>query len=1006
MKLPSGLKNPALGILLLVGIITFFQPRPLFALEGSQPLSPSTLTTTTNHVIINEFMASNDFTLNDEDGDSSDWIEIYNAGDEAVDLDGWAITDDPDNPEKWLFPTRILEPGDYLLVFASKKDRRPEEPDGELHTNFKLSSGGEYLALFSAEDRTQPVDALDPDYPQQYTDISYGRFQGDAWRYFANPTPGEPNDESSAYVGVTEEVNFNKQRGFFTVPFTVTLTTNTPNAVIRYTLNGAPPSETEGQTYEAPISITGTTTLRAMAYAPDFLPTPVQTQTYIFPAQVIRQSSNPEGFPSTWGWYNGEPTPADYEMDPAIVNHPDYRDQITSDIQTLPVLSVVTRRDDMFSDRNGIYAYPLKRGREWERPASMELFTKDDPGFQINAGVRIHGGNSRRPELSAKHSFRLYFRGEYGPDRLQYPLFSDSEVTSFDKLVVRANFTDSWIWGVTNALLLRDQWMRDTEEGMGKLNSHGIFVNLYVDGLYWGIYNLIERIDDDYAMSYMPEYDSFDILKGEGGAVGVEVKEGDLEAWNHMMALATQGLESPEQYAAIQQYLDIPLFIDYMILNIYAGHHYEWPWHNWYAIRPRAENGRFQFLSWDSEAILHDANENIVDISVYNTPTWLYSRLRANPEFRLAFADRVHKHFFNNGVFYVNPNQPDWNADHPENNQPAARFARRAQQIDPAIVGESARWGDWKGNKLFTRNDHWAPEVERLLHSYFPQRSAIVLQQFRDAGLYPAVDAPVFNQHGGQVDAGFALTMAAHEGTIYFTTDGTDPRMPETGEPSASALVYEDPIILTQGVITVKARTLADNVWSAINEATFHVSESDIWPVAINELMYHPADGGDEFIELFNYSDDDIPLFSTDEPQNTWAFIDGVDFQFPEGVIMPGGSFLLVVRMAPDEFRTKYNIPESVPIFGPYDGKLSNGGERIVLARQNSEGAYIVVDDVTYDDSAPWPPEPDGDGPSLERKAPDLDGNEPTNWKASLLDGGTPGRPNIGLPLFLPLLQY
>ena len=671
----------------------------------------------TEQVIINEFLASNDFGLQDEDGDAADWIELYNPGDVAVDLTGWSLSDDADRPDKWLFPTRSIPAHGYLIVFASGKDRHSDDPTAELHTNFKLSASGEYLGLFAPDDLTHPVDAFEPEFPRQYPDISFGRYQGTEHRYFAHPTPGATNDETAAYEDITQEVEFSVQRGFFDAPITVTLTSATPDAIIRYTLNGDAPSESAGETYDAPIRIEDTTVLRAMAYKPNFLPAPSRTNTYIFPAQVVHQPHCPAGFPTFWGWFDGQKTPADYEMDASITYHPEYRDTLVDDLQSLPALSIVTSRADMFGSQRGIYAYPLKNGRDWERPASMELFAKDDPGFQINAGVRIHGGNSRIPDLSAKHSFRLYFRGDYGPDQLVQPLFPDSDVTSFDKLVVRANFTDSWIWGVTNALLLRDQWARDTEEAMGKLNSHGIFVNLYVDGLYWGVYNLIERIDEDFAASYLPEYDSFDVLKGDG-ALGVEVKEGDKEAWDAMMTLADQGLASPEQYAAIQRYLDIPSFIDYMIVNLYAGHHYEWPLQNWYAIRPRADDGKFQFITWDSEAILNDLHENVTDIASYETPAWFYAQLRANPEFRLQFADRTHKHFSDGGALYVNPDQPDWDPEHPENNIPAARFARRSQQIDRAIVGESARWGDWKGNKLFTRNDHWEPEVERLLQEY------------------------------------------------------------------------------------------------------------------------------------------------------------------------------------------------------------------------------------------------------------------------------------------------
>ncbi len=975
-----------MGLAILMGLALLVTRMPV---QADQNLS----------LQITEILASNDFGLEDEDGEHPDWIEIYNPTETSIQLEGWTLTDNAQNPTKWVFPARALGPHEYLVIFASGKDRRPTDADRPLHTNFKLSASGEYLALFAPDHPDHPVDGFTPQFPKQYTDISYGRW-GEGYGYFAHPTPGEPNDEDSVYQGVVEPVEVSVPRGFFDAPFQVTLQTDTPEAIIRYTLNGDPPTESTGTIYTGPIPIYRTSTLRAAAFRSDFIPSPSITHTYIFPAQAAHQPANPTGFPAYWGWYQGQQTPADYEMDPDIVYHPDYRDEIVQDLQSLPVLSIVTKREDMFG-KLGIYSYPLKHGRAWERPASIEWFSQDDPGFQLNAGVRIHGGNSRRPDLSAKHSFRLYFRGDYGPDELRYPLFPDTPVTSFKRLVVRANFTDSWLWGVANALLLRDQWARDTEQAMGKLNSHGIFVQLYVDGLYWGVYNLIERIDDHFAASYYPDAEQFDILKGDG-ALGVEIKEGDLEAWNAMMALADQGLEDPDAYLAIQQYLDIDTFIDYMIMNFYAGHHHEWPKQNWYAIRPRTDQGRFQFISWDSEAILNDVHENIIDIRTPNSPAWLYDRLRANPEFRLRFADHVQQHFFNQGALYVNPNAPQWDPDHPENNIPAARLMKRAQRLEQAIVGESARWGDWKGNKIFTRNQHWLPEVHRLIEQYFPQRSAIVLQQCRDAGLYPSLDAPTFNQHGGQVEDGFLLVMTAPQGDIYYTLDGQDPRVPIQGTPSPSAQAYDEPLVLHEGTITIKARVWDGSQWSALTQATFQVQSQERVPVVINELMYHPDADGDEFIELYNFSQQTVSLYDPASPSRTWSFIDGIDYQFPPQVSLPPGGFLLVVKIDPDLFRTKYHIPTSVPIFGPYDGKLSNGGERVALARPGSGNSTLLVDAVTYDDAPPWPTQPDGHGPSLERIDPLADSQDPSNWRASLSHGGSPGRANRSHPIFLP----
>ena len=128
-------------------------------------------------VFISEFLASNNGVLFDEDGDDSDWLEVFNAGPDDIDLDGWHLTDDPDSPSKWDFPNQILPAGNFVLVFVSDKDRAV--PGEELHANFKLSAGGEYLALTRdvAGGRWEVVSEFAPEFPQQVTDISFGSTQ-------------------------------------------------------------------------------------------------------------------------------------------------------------------------------------------------------------------------------------------------------------------------------------------------------------------------------------------------------------------------------------------------------------------------------------------------------------------------------------------------------------------------------------------------------------------------------------------------------------------------------------------------------------------------------------------------------------------------------------------------------------------------------------------------------------------------------------------------------------
>ncbi|PYM11903.1 MAG: hypothetical protein DME18_12735 [Verrucomicrobia bacterium] len=239
-------------------------------------------------VMISEFMADNKKTIHDEDGDSSDWIEIFNAASGDVNLAGWALSDDPKNLVEWRFPNVTLPANSYLLVFASGKDRT--NATGELHTGFQLSSGGGFLAL--VDPATNIVSSFPPTYPSQRTDVSYGRAQGapDIVGYFTVPTPGGPN--SSVGAGFAPKVEFAVNGGTYTAAFALELWTASSNAAIRFTLDGTAPGDTS-TLYTGPINISGTVQVRARSFETGLLPGPLRSESYILlNANVINFTSN------------------------------------------------------------------------------------------------------------------------------------------------------------------------------------------------------------------------------------------------------------------------------------------------------------------------------------------------------------------------------------------------------------------------------------------------------------------------------------------------------------------------------------------------------------------------------------------------------------------------------------------------------------------------------------------------------------------------------------------
>lgn len=957
-------------------------------------------------VTISEFMASNSRTLADEDGDYSDWIELHNTAGSEVSLQGWFLTDEPGNLRKWPFPAVTLPADGFLVVFASGKNRAVV--GAPLHANFNLNADGEYLALVRPDGVTVAAEYA-PQFPPQRADYSFGLAPGvPEPRYFATPSPGQPN--SQGFVAFVADTKFSVNRGFFDQPFTVTISTATEGAVIRYTTNGTPPTATTGSVYTGPIPISQTTVLRAAAFKAGYEPSNVDTQTYLFLDDVVRQSPDgrpPPGWPSSWG-----ANVVDYGMDPDIVNHPTYGPMLKEALTSLPSFSLVMDLNDLFHPTTGIYANPGQDGRSWERPCSVELLNPDGTeGFQINAGLRIRGGFSRSTS-NPKHAFRLFFRQEYGAGKLRYPLFGDHGAEVFDGIDLRTFQNYSWSFqGDNRGIFIRDQFNRDAQLAMGHPAERGRFYHLYINGQYWGLFNTAERPEASYGATYLGgRKEDYDTIKVEAGPYSVFATDGTMAAWQQLYTLARQNLANDANYErllgnnadgtrnpAYPVLVDLDNLIDYMLVIFYGGN-LDAPIsnflgntrpNNWFGLRNRTGAfGGFRFFVHDAEHTLLNLNENRTgpypagdDSVVYSSPQWLFQRMEANAEFRLRVADRVHRHFFNGGVLS------------PEGAR--ALFGKRRDEIDRAVVAESARWGDAKRSTPLTRQD-WLNEINRIWNNYLPSRTDVVLQQLRNRGLYPSVAAPAFSLGAGPVERGATLTMSATGGAIYFTLDGTDPRL-RGGAVAGSARRYSAPLTLNESAL-VKARVLSGTTWSALNEAAFTVIQT-FTELLVTEIMYHPppapaAEGtmvdGDEFefIELKNVGPTELDLSGV-------RFTSGIDFTFPLGTTLGAGQFL-VLASNPEAFAAKY---PNVPVFGQYQGRLANGGETITLA--HATGAPIFT--VTYGDAPPWPASADGAGFSLVPVQPNVnpDPNNPANWRASADAGGSPGAddPVLAVPV-------
>ena len=904
-------------------------------------------------LVINEFMASNDETIMDPQGQYNDWIEFYNASGITVDMGGMWLAD---SQNWWQIPDdrpaeTTVEPYGYLLIWA---DNDVCDTPG-LHAGFALSKSGDEVSLYAA-DAVTLIDSIE--FKTQVSDISYGRYPdaSENLRFFATPTPLAQND--GAYLGEVADTKFSHNRGFYESPFNVSITCNTEDAVIHYTLNGSEPNEFEGDgtyAYTGPIDINQTTTLRAAAFKPGYLPANVDTQTYIFLDDVINQPDIDQGVVTTYG-----------------------SGVVKDAFKSIPTLSIAMNASDLANLQDHDSRYPSQGLPKMELPTSAELIYADPnegEGLQINCAIEGHSWALN------KRSYKLIFKSAFGPTQLRYPFLesapvnADSAVDEFDRIVLRASKN----MPVTYA---GDQWTRDSQIAMSDVSARGAYVHLYLNGTYWGLYNATERPDAWFTSSYFGGEKEDYFATNHGYERGEDHISGDSTRFDTMISMAqAQNLEDPCNYETFKGLCDATNFADYTILFWFSGFG-DTIDNNWYAgmrnvplvgsVPPEG----FMMLMWDAEYVFKNAASPPGHYEPWVPPyyftmtgytivdTWL--ALYENEDFNILFADRIYKHCFNDGALTDDNTQARWDTI--------------TDYIDDAAICELARWpagGGYGGPATVP------PETVDM--TGFVNIFMTALDNY--GGLYPSIDPPTITPRGGYDPTGFAVTMSG-SGTIYYTLDGSNPRQAVTGNPVGTP--YSGPVVLTKST-HVKARVLAASEWSALNEATFAVG-----PVAdnvrITEIMYHPQDTNDpndpntEFIELKNIGSSTLNL-------NLVRFTNGVDFTFPDDIDVPAGGYVVVVKDQ-NAFMSRYPGFAGV-IAGEYTGSLNNGGERIKL----EDAIGQTIHDFEYKDG--WRPITDGGGFSLTLIDPtNSDPNswsEKDSWRPSAYLGGSPGWDDAGI---------
>lgn len=547
-----------------------------------------------SQVVINEICIGNGSTITNFPNEYEDWIELYNGGSSAVNLNGYSISDNILLPKKWVFPNVSIPAKGYLMIWASEKDLK--KSIDTLHTNFKISDN-EPLVLYSNTNTLLDSKII----LDTKLDHSFGRTSDGltTWGFFDIPTPKKSNNTATSFATYNKDtLQFSHSAGFYNSAIQVSVTGGN---TIRYTTDGSEPT-TSSNLYTAPISISKTTVLK-----------------------VAKFDNGQQPF---------KPFVATYFIGENI---------------TLPVFSISTKPSYFFDYNTGIYVkgpnasssspyFGANFWQDWERPLYVEYFDKNKIR-QISqlAGVRIQGNYSRGND---QKSLLLMAKSKYGKDHFKEKFFTDKNIKSFEDIILRNSGGD---YNITH---FRDGFLQTTIGQFTGLDYMAYKPSvIFLNGEYWGIQNIREKISTDFIA------ENNGISKGDVDLVetwGTELA-GTNNIWGLEWNAANNDMTQASKFKAVADSFDLNKMIDYFASEIYIGN-WDWPNNNIKYWRNANGDRKYKMILWDLDLSLGLFDLSKVDGNNLDTifkskkslsPTAsIFKNLNKNIAFRNQFINR------------------------------------------------------------------------------------------------------------------------------------------------------------------------------------------------------------------------------------------------------------------------------------------------------------------------------------------------------------------------------